>query len=198
MTCPETEARFTSPHEACPNPTWWHAPDSESTEVEVSELIGALVRAIQPEYVIETGTAFGYTTAAIAGALERNGHGRLVTLEIDQERLQQAIGRVAEVAGLPASVRVDFRLMSSLEFTPEHPIGFALFDSLYELRAREFRRYHPWMLPGTICAFHDWTSGLRGHYMDVRASIEELRMEGLLAPVYVPTPRGLAICEVLP
>src|SRR5215471_594256 len=45
----------------------------------------ALVRADQPEHVIETGTHLGLGSCAIAAALLRNGHGRLTTIDIDPE-----------------------------------------------------------------------------------------------------------------
>ena len=43
----------------------------------------ALVRAIQPEHVVETGTHLGLGSCAIAAALLRNGHGRLTTIDIE-------------------------------------------------------------------------------------------------------------------
>jgi predicted O-methyltransferase YrrM len=169
-----------------PEPKWWHAPDSDSTECEVSELVA--------ELVIETGSAFGHTTALIAHALRRNGHGHLVSLEPDPGRAEVARSRVASY-GLGAFCEV--REQSSLDFTPPQEIDFAWFDSLYELRAEEFRRFRPWLSPGGIVAFHDWTSGLRGHYLDVRAEVEALAAEGLLRPVFVPSPRGIVVAEVL-
>lgn len=195
MTCEHPrESAHTEPHAVTPNPGLWHAPDNDSTECEVTELVAALVRAIQPELVVETGTAYGFTSAAIGAALRMNGHGRCVSLEVDKDRINTARDRLY-VAGVDDLVEV--REQSSLDFDPAGPINFALFDSLYELRAAEFRRYHQLghLQPGTIVAFHDWTSGIRGHYKDVRAEVENLRADGLLTPIYVPTPRGLVIAE---
>lgn len=197
MTCAHpTENTHTAAHAAAPRPELWHAPDGDSTECEVSELVGALVRAVQPDLVVETGTAFGYTTVQIGRALLANGHGRCVSLEVDAGRAAAATRRV-DAAGVGDVVEI--REQSSLEFTPDGPVGFALFDSLYELRVDEFLRYRDLgaLLPGTIVAFHDWTSGLRGHYLDVRAEVDtRLVAPGLLQVVYVPTPRGLVIGEV--
>ncbi len=184
-----TEDNFTAPHAACMNPSNWHAPDGDSTEAEVTELVGALVRAIQPSLVVETGTGFGFTAQCIGNALRANGHGRLVTLETDHERASFA-ARLCE--GLPVEVREE----SSLDYRPSQPIQFAWFDSLYELRALEFRRYHRHMAAGTIVAFHDWTSGLRGQYMDFKEEVLKLARDGLLTPIFVPTPRGIVIAEV--
>jgi hypothetical protein len=74
-----SEARFTAPRADCPHPEYWHSTDSDSTEIEVTELVAAFVRAPQPETVLETGSAFGQTAEAIRRTLAANGHGRLVT-----------------------------------------------------------------------------------------------------------------------
>lgn len=195
------ESEFTAPHRACPHPEYWHAPDNDSSEVEVSELVGALVRAIQPELVIETGTAYGYTAREIARALTRNGHGRLISLDVDADRIAYA-EQLLEAAVTEHSVeraRFEMRRQSSLDYMPSEPIHFAWFDSLYELRAQEFKRYRAsdQLRAGTIVGFHDWTSGLRGHYMDVRKEVEGLAYEGWLRPIFIPTPRGVVLAEVL-
>ena len=192
-----TEDRHTAPHHVAPRPELWHAPDSDSTECEGSELVGGLVRALQPDLVVETGTAYGYTTLRIAEALDLNGHGRCVSLEIDENR---ALHAESLLRGADLTDHVEVRRQSSLDYTPDEPIGFALFDSLYELRVDEFLRYraHGALAPGTVVAFHDWTSGIRGHHMNVRDEIERrLVTPGLLRVVYLPTPRGLAVGEVL-
>ena len=194
------ESTFTAPHSACQHPEWWTAHDSDSTECEVTELVAAFVRAIQPALVVETGTAFGYTARAIGRALRRNGHGRLVTLETDRGRFVAALDRL-ERHGLLITQGgpVDARMASSLDYVPDAGIQFAWFDSMYELRIEEFVRYRDLgaLTAGTIVGFHDWTSGLRGHYFDVKADIDRIAAAGLVRPVFVPGPRGTAICEVL-
>lgn len=189
------ESVFTRPHAACRRPELWYAHDSDSSEVEVSELVGALVRALQPELVVETGTAFGHTTVQIGLALGRNGHGRCVSLEVDHERACVA----RELLLSEGVMSVEVREQSSLDYEPEGELGFAWFDSLYELRAAEFCRYRDagHLKPGTIVGFHDWTSGLRGHYLDVRTVVRRLASAGLLQPIFLPTPRGVVLAEVL-
>lgn len=195
------ESEFTAPHQACPHPEYWHAPDSDSSEMEVSELVGALVRAIQPELVIETGTAYGYTARKIARALTRNGHGRLISMDIDPYRIEFAeeLFKADMARHIVDPACFEIRRQSSLDYQPSEPIQFAWFDSLYELRAQEFRHYRAsgQLGAGTIVGFHDWTSGLRGHYMDVRREVEELADKGWLRPIFIPTPRGVALAEVL-
>jgi hypothetical protein len=180
-----TEDRWTAPRPDCPHPERWHSTDSDSTEVEVSELVGALVAALQPDLVLETGTAWGQTAEHIGFALLRNGEGRLVTLEPDPERAAYSRNRCY---GMPVEV-LEAR---SLDYTPPGPVGFAWFDSLFDLRAREFLHYKPWLQPGTLVGFHD-----TGPHHPLRPDLDQLVTAGHLRLVYLPTPRGLALAEVL-
>lgn len=190
----QPESEFTQPHQYAPHPEWWHSADGEATEEEVGELIGALVRALQPESVIETGAHIGRTTVKIADALHRNGHGHCVSLETDHERVEAA--RKAVQGPLLGSWASVFE-MSSLDYTPEHPVDFLFCDSLYELRPQEVKHFRPWLVPGrSIVAIHDWTSGIRGHYRDVRDDVERLRLQRVIDPIYLPTPRGLVLATV--
>ncbi len=92
-------------------------------------MVAEFVVALQPELVIETGTAFGQTAEAIGHALAANGHGRLVTIETDSERVDFSRNRCGE---LPVTVLE----MSSLDYTFDGPVDFAWFDSLIDLRIR--------------------------------------------------------------
>jgi predicted O-methyltransferase YrrM len=175
---PRREGGFTPARDDCPHPEWWSAIDRDSTEREVTALVAGFVRGLQPEYVIETGTAFAQTTRAIGRALKKNGHGRLVSLEVNAKRVRQA-------RRLCARLPVDVVERSSLEFEPERPVDFAWFDSLPELRVAEFRRYRPWMHAGTVVGFHDTT------VLAEKIKLEQLEDEGLLRCLRLPTPRGV-------
>jgi hypothetical protein len=136
--------------------------------------------------VIETGTAYAQTARVIGKALKRNGHGRLVTLEVNPHLVEVA-RRLC--VGLP----VELVQESSLEYTPCAPVDFAWFDSLLDIRADEFRRYFPYMHNRTIVGFHDTAS----HHVGVQDSIDALAAEGLLRCIRLPTPRGVTFGEVL-
>lgn len=196
------ESLHTAPHPIAPHPEWWHAPDSDSTECEVTELVAAFVRAIQPEIVVETGTAFGYTAVAIGRALLRNGHGKLYTLEPNPQRRMAAtaLARQELFDERDREQFIEFLPNKSLNWTPPGEIQFAWFDSLYELRVKEFLCYHQLgcLKQGTIVGFHDWTSGVRRHHLDIQQEIERYLVKpGYLKVIYVPTPRGVALGEVI-
>lgn len=159
--------------------------DSDSTEFEVLELIAGFIRALQPEVVVETGTAFGYGAEAIGNALFTNRHGKLYTFEVDQERCSIARRRCE---GLPVHVvNLDVR-----QVQPEEKINFAFFDSLTELREGEYRHLYPFIPKGSIVCFHD-----AAPHHDVWPSVKRLESEGLLKSIRLRTPRGVAFCEVL-
>lgn len=180
------ESEFTGARPDCPHPQRWTAADAHSTECEVTELVAAFVRALQPDYVVETGSCWGQTAEAIGQALLANGQGRLVTLEVEPAKV---VATQARCAGLP----VDVVQASSLAWMPEHPVDFAWFDSLTHLRPEEFRRYLPHMHDRTVVGFHD-----TGPQHPVRDLLRPLEQEGLIVPLYLPTPRGVCFARVHP
>lgn len=180
-----TENTWTAPRPDCPHPEHWHAPDAQGTEAEVTELVAAMVRALQPGLVVETGTHLGATAEAIGYALHRNGHGHLFTIEIDAQLAAQAMDRVAH---LPVTVE----RMSSLTWVPPGPIDFAWLDSDAHRRQLEVRAYLPWMHDRTVVGIHD-----TGPQHPVRGLLQPLEDEGLLlSPLYLPTPRGVCFARV--
>jgi len=176
-----TEDRFTPARPDCPYPQRWHSADSDSTELEVSHLVAAFVRALQPNLVVETGTAWGQTAELIGQALKANGQGRLITLEPDPARAEHSRNRCA---GLP----VEVLQQSSLDWAPDGPIDFAWFDSLFHLRPEELRHYRLDFSTRAVVGFHD-----TGPQHPVRNSLDGLVADGLLEPpLFLPTPRGVA------
>ena len=174
------ESSFSPASSFCPNPELWHAHDGMATEVEVLELVAAFVRATQPNLVIETGTHRGFGAEAIGYALHLNGHGRLVTIEMDPALVVEARDRVE---GLPVTVVEG----SSLEFVPSSPVDFAWFDSDTDIRVAEFRAFRPFMHDRTVVGFHD--THPRHLY---RPQLDSLGIQLL----DLPTPRGVTFGRV--
>lgn len=190
------ESENTAPTERCPHPEWWTATDSESTEVEVIDLVYGLVRGLQPANVLETGTAYGEMAARICDAISANGHGRLYSLEIDPERYKRAEKRLAD------SWSFSLYRERSLDWHPPRGVDVVFdlcyFDAYYRERVAEFNHFHPYMRPGTICCFHD---SAPGHGIEQGKDILTTIAEGLRGKarlIHLPTPRGLTIAEVLP
>lgn len=185
---PQPESTWTDPTTRCPHPERWHSTDDDSTELEVTELVQAFVRALQPSLVIETGSAWGQTSQAIGQALQENGHGQLVTFEPDPERADYTRNRVK---GLP----VEVRQCSSLDPTNGLPaltnegaeIQFAWLDSLFELRFTELHHIRPALTPGAIVGMHD-TAPHHPLHAQLDHKTEATRLD-------LPTPRGVTFIQ---
>ena len=57
---------------------------------EKAKFLRQIVRKVQPNIMIECGTAIGYSGLWIAHALQTIGTGKLITIEIDPERASEA------------------------------------------------------------------------------------------------------------
>ena len=202
------ESRFTPPREFCKHPEYWHSPDAEATEIEVSEFIGALIRVLQPEYAVETGTYSGHTATQIALALHKNGHGTLDTVEANQSFHKKAIAYFENTLAAKTLIenegwsqddvedarsRINFINGNTMSFVPQGPIDFAFFDSWQEGRHQEFLRYKELgcLQPGAIVAFHDTAP-----HHQVLKHILKLELDDHIKALYFRTPRGVAIAEV--
>jgi predicted O-methyltransferase YrrM len=185
-----TEERFTRASSFCPHPEYWHSPDSEATEAEVSEFIGALVRIIQPEFVLETGTYHGHTALEIGISLYANSHGQLVSIEKDKLAYIEATNKLLEVSYLP----VTLLNMNTMDYTPDRDIDFAFFDSWQEGRHLEFKRFYDMgrLKAGAIVAFHDSAP----HHLVYRLIKDNLIDTGFISEIQFHTPRGLLLGQV--
>ena len=185
-----TEDRWTPPSEWCPAPHWWHSdPDSaDPAEHEVTALMVALIRAAQPEVVVETGTSTGQTAVAIGRALKENGHGRLWTVEID-DRLARAAEQAA--GDLPVTVvHAD-----SLAWDPPEAIDFAWIDSgPAHVRVQEIRQWQSRFRRGAIIGVHD-TAPDYGREV-LREALFTFLAEAGWAVLTLRTPRGVTLAQV--
>lgn len=84
-------------------PEWegWSCFTHIAVELEVAEFLWALVRALKPAIVVESGTGEGYATYALAAGCEANGRGIVYSYEPDPDLRDAA--RVL-LKGLPVNV----------------------------------------------------------------------------------------------
>jgi len=143
----DCEIVHSPPSPFCPAPQWWHSLNISSTEIEVSEFIGGLVRLTQPEICVETGSYHGQTSKIIAEALQKNGHGKLYSLEVNEGYLNEARFQCSQ---LPA----EFVLRNAEHWTPPGDIDFLYLDSGGD-RFIEFEHYLPFLPPDSFFALHD-------------------------------------------
>src|SRR5271154_3565751 len=172
----------------CPHPERWHMYDSMSAEVEVLDFLKAIVTALKPELIVETGTFSGLSTLHIAEGLKANGFGRVITCEYDAKVFAAAQKRFAS-SGLGGWI--DARNESSMDMKVEGRIDLLFCDSDAPLRGQEVRRFLPQMNPNGIILMHDASSSMK----IVREAALQLEAEGLLSVLLLPTPRGLVMAQ---
>ena len=182
----QTEYHRATPE--CPYPERWHMYDSLSAEVEVLDFLKALVIALKPELVVETGTFSGLSALRIAEGLAANGFGRVITCEVDKKVYDAAVARFA-ASGL--ACWIDARNESSLEMNVDGRIDLLFCDSEGPLREQEVRRFLPQVNSNGLILIHDASSSLK----IVREAALRLEAEGLLSVLLLPTPRGLVMAQ---
>lgn len=152
-TTPRPESSL-HPHVVSEGAERFHAWDSGSTEMEYLTLLHALVLANKPLCVVETGTAQGLGTLAIASALNVNGVGKLWTIDTGEVCEARQLISAKELDG-----QVEFVKTHSIKFLADCEMTFdmAFFDSDHPVRRREYlllkQRGH--LSKDAICAFHD-------------------------------------------
>lgn len=185
-----TEDAWTSPTEWCPHPEWWTADeDPDVTEREVTALVTAFIRGLQPQVVVETGTSTGATAVAIGQALEENGHGHLWTVEIDREL---AAAAAVKVKDLPVTVVIG----DSLAWEPPDGIGFAWIDSGNAAhRTMEISNWRYKFARGAIVGVHD-TAPSHGRE-PLRIALDGLFTQLGWPSLTLRTPRGVTLAQVM-
>jgi predicted O-methyltransferase YrrM len=182
------QAEYTPPTPECPHPELWRMLDSQTTEVEVIDLLKSLVKAVKPNVIVETGTFLGFSTIKMAEGLRENGFGKIVTIEYDPAIFAKAKERI-DASGL--GNWIEYRNESSLETRIDGTIDMLFSDSHLAGREQEIRRLLPQVNPRGLVLIHDASS----HFRVVREAALRLEQEGLISIVLLPTPRGLVIAQ---
>ena len=179
------ESQFTKPSPECPHPERWHTDDIQGTEVEVISMVAGLIRGLQPDVVLETGTSRGFMSYQIGVSLRDNGHGHLTTYEPDEETWSEAVHNTEQVREW-----VTCENLPSMVPWQRELLDFCWFDSLLELRWREFDFYFEHMSPRCVVGFHDTAA----HFGDWA---QQVRDDPRIAVLDLPTPRGVILGRVL-
>lgn len=114
----------------------------------LARLAYVLTRVLQPEVVVETGVALGIGSSCVLSALERNGRGRLISIDLPPLGVQaNAVGAIIPDALRSrwtlyrgSSTRLLRRITGGLP-----PIGLFVHDSLFTWRnsSREYAQVVP-------------------------------------------------------
>lgn len=172
----------------CPDVSRWSAPDGVATETEVTALLAALVTALKPGLVIETGSYLGHTSEAIGRALQREARGRLLTFEIAPDRAEHVRRKVY---GLPVDVVTGTAQTCNLG---GERVDLLFVDSEYDARIEEIRFFRRWASKRCVVVAHDSV------VVDYKRKLADLHgLEGIVQPwLHLPTPRGLSVTRYTP
>ena len=181
-------AEKTEPHRECPYPQLWSMVDGWTAEVETLEFLYAFIRLVKPVFAVETGTWHGFAAMAIGKAMQNNGFGKLITLELDKESYEVSINKIVE-EHLEPYVKVLH--IHSLEYVPDGKIDFILLDSALDIREKEFHHFAPYLNHNAYVIFHD----VSDQHKIVREGISRILASNNLHGFLIPSPRGLAVFQ---
>jgi predicted O-methyltransferase YrrM len=160
--------------------------DTDAAEQEVCELLAALVRALKPAFVLETGTHLGRSAVYLADALRRNHYGCMVSLEINADYAAAARTLLTSHGLLGLGIgQCEVLEQSSFEYVPPRQINFLFSDSELGTRRHELERLRPWLAPNSWIAIHDVLSH--------GGVIGDLTSLGWLEMISIPSPRGISV-----
>ena len=119
---------------------------------------------------LELGTSTGHSAIWIAWALSKTG-GKLITIEIDERRYNQALENFA-AAGL--SDYIDARLADAHELVPrlEGPFDFIFVDADKDWYTRYFEALYPKLEVGGCFTAHNVSGRRRGWVREFLAALE--------------------------
>lgn len=178
------------PTPECPFPERWRMFDAQSAEIEVLDFLKALIIAVKPDVIVETGTFIGHSTLSMADGLRQNGFGRIITAEFDPKVFEKAQQNI-QSSGL--SKWIEAHLTSSLDLQVNDQIDILYSDSDPSIREQEVRHFLPRLKTGGLVLIHDASSSFKV----VREAALNMEREGLLSVLLLPTPRGLVVAQKL-
>jgi predicted O-methyltransferase YrrM len=121
---------------------------------EGGKLLYNLVRAVRPDTVVEFGTSFGISTLYLAAAVADNGSGRVLTTEMNREKIAAARRTFAET-GLDGLIDIlEGDALDTLAGL-DRPVGFVLLDGWKNLCLPVLHLLEPHLAPGTLVVADD-------------------------------------------
>jgi predicted O-methyltransferase YrrM len=184
------------PTPECPNSADWRCYDEMSSEVEVLDLLYALVRCLRPRVVLETGTYLGLSTHHLARAVRDNGVGHVHSCDIDIDVLGKAGTLLLEDGLAPYATLWPMRgeqMIDRVGSEIEAPVDFAFIDSHIRTRVSETVRLLPKLSYRGVIAVHDTNTFHSAARNGPRPGLIALTRELGLQIIMLDTPRGLCL-----
>ncbi len=132
-------------------------------------LLHNLIRAVRPATVVEFGTSFGISTLHLAAAVRDNGTGRVITTELNKDKIAAARRTFAET-GLDDLITVLEGDARDTLATLDAPADLVLLDGWKDLCLPVLHLLEPRLAPGTLVIADDVDlAGLQPYLAYVRS-----------------------------
>jgi predicted O-methyltransferase YrrM len=132
---------------------------------EAGRLLYTLVRASRPTNVVEFGMSLGISAIHLASAVRDNGEGRVVTTELNANKVALATRNFAD-AGLDDLITVlhgdALETLASLD----GPVQFVLLDGWKDLYVQVLKLLEPRLAPGAIVVADNTSMAGLQSYLD--------------------------------
>jgi predicted O-methyltransferase YrrM len=138
---------------------------------EAGRLLYSLIRATRPTTVVEFGMSFGISALHLASAVRDNGSGRVVTTELNADKIAAAKQTFAET-GLDDLITIlEGDALSTLADL-DGPVGLVLLDGWKELYLPVLKLLEPHLSPGALVVADNTEADDAQPYLDYVRSAE--------------------------
>ena len=160
-----------------------------------AHVLYGLIRALMPETVVETGSARGFSTCAMALACRQNGRGRVFAIDphAPNDWTQHGVQGSTEVFLRQRLAQYELQpwceilrsTTKEIERTWQRKVDFLFIDGDHSLDGvrSDFEIFKPWFNPHALVAFHDsaWEHGKDWDSHDVAKVYPRLGVPEFLA-----------------
>lgn len=173
----------TAPWALCSDPSLWSELDpGGGTEIETLYFLETMVQLLKPEVIVETGTMYGASAAALARGVRANGFGHIWSYEVDQNWIKTA-KHFLKGEKLNKYVTILKQDSLTVEWPEDKPIDLLFIDGATE-RVVEFKHFSQWLSYRGIALCHD--AGEPFHRWD--------KLGDAWQRVYIGSATGLLMC----
>jgi predicted O-methyltransferase YrrM len=151
---------------------------------DTGRLLWILVRATRATRIVEVGTSNGYSTIWLADAARETG-GRVVTLEVNPDKVQQAQANLAR-AGLSEVVDIRLGRAADTLATLPGPFDFVFFDA----DRAGYQTYLELVLPKLMPPGLLVADNVVSHRHQLEAYLARVRSDPRLFSVTAPVGKG--------
>lgn len=158
---------------------------------ETGRVLHWLVRVFEPEVLVEVGTSVGYSALHMATALQKNGHGKLWTIESHKERFDMAEENIKK-SGLKNLIQLKGHAPEIFFENASIPekINMAFFDAYKKDTGRFFDAVFPRLSHGGLIVVDNVLSH---RYRSMLVFIESVYKREDLKVVEIPVGSGLLL-----